>query len=129
MKRLEPIFMTGMNQAEYAAKPRPPFRPSNGDAVNEITTDRVVCGLKRDPIIRVEMERVTNMIHDGIDVARHLVESLSPILGAISTTKETVEPPKDNSLVPPMVHTIREQIEGLRELVEIIKDAASRVEV
>lgn len=113
-----------MNRAEYDAKPRPPFRPSN-----EITSDCIATVTKREPLIRAEMERVTNMIHDGIDEARHLMERLLPILGASSAVEVCGPKPCAEGPVPPMVHVIRDQAACLQELVAIIKDASSRVEV
>lgn len=124
-----------MRQEEYITQQnmgakRPPFRPGLTITDDHIAPNAVMMEPpRRTPIIKAEMEHATNLIAEGINEARSLVERLIPILGASNVAKERVEQPKDNSPVPPMVHAIREQIEGLRELVAIIKDAASRVEV
>lgn len=123
-----------MRQEEYAraqkeAIQRPPFR-----VANVITDDHIASGAvttTRQPIIKAELERAGALIGESVEVARQLVERLMPILGASCLRNDVVagEKPKDEIPVPPMVHVIRDQIEGLHLLLDILRDASARVEV
>lgn len=125
-----------MRQEEYAraqkeAIHRPPFRASIGMAGSLNDADVTAEVAPRQPIVKAELERAGALICESVELARQLVERLMPILGAPCLRNDVVagEKPKDEIPVPPMVHTIREQIAGLMDLVAILRDAASRVEV